>query len=126
MLYQLSYFRKNMWEEEDSNLRSDDAADLQSAPVGHFGIFPNDPDINTVPETEPMEGVEPTTSRLQITRSSQLSYIGSMSMPSGLKGIAKVVINLDIAKLFQSFCIRILTFPRMLSLSSPHSLLSSS
>ena len=40
MLYQLSYFRKFVWEEEDSNLRSDYAADLQSAPVGHFGIFP--------------------------------------------------------------------------------------
>ena len=41
MLYQLSYFRKFVWEEEDSNLRSDYAADLQSAPVGHFGIFPD-------------------------------------------------------------------------------------
>ena len=29
---------------------------------------------------EPMEGVEPTTSRLQITRSSQLSYIGNTFM----------------------------------------------
>ena len=41
MLYQLSYFRNiKKWEEQDSNLRSDDAADLQSAPVGHFGILP--------------------------------------------------------------------------------------
>ena len=30
---------------------------------------------------EPMEGIEPTTLRLQITRSGHLSYIGVMSMP---------------------------------------------
>jgi hypothetical protein len=29
------------WGEEDSNLRSHTTADLQSAPVGHFGISPN-------------------------------------------------------------------------------------
>ena len=29
-----------MWEEQDSNLRRLKSADLQSAPVGHFGIFP--------------------------------------------------------------------------------------
>ncbi len=39
MLYQLSYFR-NMWGEKDSNLRRRAPADLQSAPVGHFGISP--------------------------------------------------------------------------------------
>jgi hypothetical protein len=57
MLYQLSYsrlepvaapvagFRKNgsvteWWGEQDSNLRSCEAADLQSAPVGRLGISP--------------------------------------------------------------------------------------
>jgi hypothetical protein len=55
MLYQLSYsrlwpvaapvgrFRKMapyMWGEQDSNLRSCEAADLQSAPVGRLGISP--------------------------------------------------------------------------------------
>ncbi len=43
-----------------------------------------------------MEGVEPTTPRLQITCSSQLSYIGSFFAPLvGLfpKGIAKIDIN---------------------------------
>ena len=37
---------------------------------------------------EPMEGVEPTTPRLQITCSGQLSYIGNMGPFS--KGSAKV------------------------------------
>ena len=42
MLYQLSYFRnaKKKWGEQDSNLRRRAPADLQSAPVGHFGISP--------------------------------------------------------------------------------------
>ena len=31
---------QNMWVEMDSNHRSDDAADLQSAPFGHSGIYP--------------------------------------------------------------------------------------
>ena len=40
MLYRLSYFRNPKWVEMDSNHRSDDAADLQSAPFGHSGIYP--------------------------------------------------------------------------------------
>ena len=63
MLYQLSYSRmvpvmglrpfmayphleavgkalNEWWGEQDSNLRSCEAADLQSAPVGHLGISP--------------------------------------------------------------------------------------
>lgn len=41
MLYRLSYFRnKKTWGEQDSNLRRHKPADLQSAPVGHFGISP--------------------------------------------------------------------------------------
>ncbi len=40
MLYQLSYFRNILWGEKDSNLRRRAPADLQSAPVGHFGISP--------------------------------------------------------------------------------------
>ncbi len=34
------------WGEEDSNLRSRTTTDLQSAPVGHFGISP---EINNIP-----------------------------------------------------------------------------
>ena len=41
-----------LWGEEDSNLRSHATADLQSAPVGHFGISPM---------FEPMDGFEPPT-----------------------------------------------------------------
>ena len=43
VLYQLSYSRilnKKKWGEKDSNLRSHKTADLQSAPVGRFGISP--------------------------------------------------------------------------------------
>ena len=44
-LYQLSYARIHcesflLWGEQDSNLRSLTTTDLQSAPVGHFGIPP--------------------------------------------------------------------------------------
>ncbi len=46
-LYQLSYSRKIFfnswywWGEKDSNLRSRKTTDLQSVPVGRFGISPN-------------------------------------------------------------------------------------
>src|SRR5574344_121574 len=52
--------RKKMWGEQDSNLRRRKPADLQSAPVGHFGISP----ISTISKhlLEPMEGFEPPTS----------------------------------------------------------------
>ena len=56
MLYQLSYFRnlplapkgeslppsggRGLWAVQDSNLRSRKTAELQSAPVGHFGNCP--------------------------------------------------------------------------------------
>ena len=54
----------------DSNHRSRKTADLQSAPFGHSGIRPY--------LIEPIEGFEPTTPRLQITCSGQLSYIGKL------------------------------------------------
>jgi hypothetical protein len=51
---ELKYSRSiRLWGEEDSNLRRRTPADLQSAPVGHFGISP---------VYEPMEGFEPPTS----------------------------------------------------------------
>jgi hypothetical protein len=51
-----------------------------------------------------MEGVEPTTPRLQITCSGQLSYIGGISMNVPFhKGIAKIGIISYSPKLFQLF-----------------------
>ena len=49
----------------DSNHRRRKPADLQSAPFGHSGICPF--------FFEPLVGFEPTTPRLQITCSGQLS-----------------------------------------------------
>ena len=49
---------QNVWGEKDSNLRRRAPADLQSAPVGHFGISPIHYYINVL---EPIEGFEPTT-----------------------------------------------------------------
>ena len=78
MLYQLSYFRGccgRRW----TRTTEPEGADLQSAAIAAmrssryffdtaFGRF------------EPIEGFEPTTPRLQITCSGQLSYIGGISM----------------------------------------------
>ena len=79
MLYQLSYFRIFLWAKMDSNHRRRTSADLQSAPFGHSGIRPNK---YLFPFLEPMEGFEPTTPRLQITCSGQLSYIGRKHTPA--------------------------------------------
>ena len=71
-----------LWEKMDSNHRRYKPADLQSAPFGHSGILPflvcKDKLRNVLflRTFEPMEGFEPTTPRLQITCSGQLSYIG--------------------------------------------------
>ena len=64
------------WEKMDSNHRRYKPADLQSAPFGHSGILPK-----FLRTFEPMEGIEPTTPRLQITCSGQLSYIGIIVFP---------------------------------------------
>jgi hypothetical protein len=59
-LYQLSYARNSLsnitflmlfskWGEQDSNLRRHTPADLQSAPVGHFGISPDIKKTETMP-----------------------------------------------------------------------------
>ena len=60
-----------------------------------------------------MEGVEPTTPRLQITCSSQLSYIGIFPSVTDCfpKGIAKIDINFYFPKLFDLFS-ELLSFPR--------------
>ena len=82
-----------------------------------------------------MEGIEPTTPRLQITCSGQLSYIGNIVFvsPSGglfPKGIAKVGIFFKSPKLFHLFLQKkFLSFKIRASiehLSSPQSRLNSS
>ena len=44
---------KNTWGEKDSNLRRRKSTDLQSVPVGHFGIPPK----NTLPHRIPMKRI---------------------------------------------------------------------
>ena len=52
---------------------------LEPATPGVTGRYSNQLNYRTIVQTlEPMEGVEPTTPRLQITCSGQLSYIGSL------------------------------------------------
>ena len=72
MLYQLSYFRKIFVGGGGLEPPNPEGADLQSAAIATMrtshGVF----------SFEPIEGFEPTTPRLQITCSGQLSYIGSM------------------------------------------------
>ena len=78
MLYQLSYFRKILWEEVDSNHRTRRSGFTVRRNC-RYAILPSCSEFAS--ETfEPMEGVEPTTPRLQITCSGQLSYIGGISM----------------------------------------------
>ena len=58
----------------DSNHRSRKTAELQSAPFGHSGNCPNNILILLIKNiVEPLVGFEPTTPRLQITCSGQLS-----------------------------------------------------
>ena len=57
-LYQLSYSRFPGWGEKDSNLRSRKTTDLQSVPVGRFGISPF---FRSDVLTEPLAGIEPAT-----------------------------------------------------------------
>ena len=71
----------------DSNHRRRTPADLQSAPFGHSGIFPIFCWTSNLFKLEPMEGFEPTTPRLQITCSGQLSYIGNKPLRDAKVGI---------------------------------------
>ena len=101
MLYQLSYFRKIFVGGGGLEPPNPEGADLQSAAIATMrtshGVF----------SFEPIEGFEPTTPRLQITCSGQLSYIGGFSVLHSLKGIAKVDIILEFANFFQSFSTRL-------------------
>ena len=62
---------------------------LEPATPGVTGRYSNQLNYRTIVQTfEPMEGVEPTTPRLQITCSGQLSYIGNFG--PFFKGDAKI------------------------------------
>ncbi len=54
-------------------------ADLQSALVGRLSISPQVKNQQITINIEPVEGFEPTTPRLQITCSGQLSYTGKIN-----------------------------------------------
>ena len=95
---------QNLWEEVDSNHRTRRSGFTVRRNC-RYAILPNAP--NQLQSLEPMEGVEPTTPRLQITCSGQLSYIGDISKkPYFAKGIAKIGINSDSPKLFRLFFIK--------------------
>ena len=125
-LYQLSYFRvTNMWEERDSNPRRH-RQQIYSLPqlatlVSSQYVFPI---LFQDQFFEPIEGFEPTTPRLQITCSGQLSYIGNIGFSGPFpKGIAKIGINSYSPKLFAVFWHIFINSAKMPSSSSPHSFL---
>ena len=66
-----------------------------------------------IADGEPMEGIEPTTLRLQITRSSQLSYIGNVLFQSPLVfGTAKIgIISYSPKTFFKLFLIPSASIP---------------
>ena len=97
-----------------------EGADLQSAAIATMRTSQACFSIFQIP-FEPIEGFEPTTPRLQITCSGQLSYIGSSVDPSSPKGTAKVEIFFELANNFQEIFIISLKRSRMDSESSPAS-----
>ena len=81
-----------------------EGADLQSAAIATMRTSQNSFSIFQS-SFEPIEGFEPTTPRLQITCSGQLSYIGSSLNPSLAERIAKVGTFFEFTKLVQRFFI---------------------
>ena len=65
-----------------------EGADLQSAAIATMRTSQTSFSTFQSP-FEPIEGFEPTTPRLQITCSGQLSYIGAQTNPSSLKGLQR-------------------------------------
>ena len=86
MLYQLSYFR-NVNSVGGGGLEppNPEGADLQSAAIATMRTSQNMLYNMSKPLFEPIEGFEPTTPRLQITCSGQLSYIGAHKPSNFLK-----------------------------------------
>ena len=114
MLYRLSYFRFSKQKPDHQVyrafsgrrwIRTTEGINQQIYSLPHLAtlVFSQ----NSLRTFEPMEGIEPTTPRLQITCSGQLSYIGNivLTRSGGLfpKGIAKVDIFFNSAKLFNLF-----------------------
>ena len=127
MLYQLSYFRKNKPHQGSLLLSSSDVCNPDrfgevgidgfeppKAYASRFTVCPNWPlwylpnifltVVSHSKHLEPMEGFEPTTPRLQITCSGQLSYIG-ISTVTGCKGRDIFLICKFFGKFFQTFFI---------------------
>ena len=87
MLYQLSYFREccgRRW----TRTTEPEGADLQSAAIAAMRSSRYSFDT-ALGRLEPIEGFEPTTPRLQITCSGQLSYIGNVVSLTFCKGLQR-------------------------------------
>ena len=88
MLYQLSYFRKlcgRRW------IRTTEGINQQIYSLPHLAtlVFSQYFIGKAFPKLEPIEGFEPTTPRLQITCSGQLSYIGNVVSLTFCKGLQR-------------------------------------
>ena len=108
-LYQLSYSRKKNKNMTVGRTGFEPVkvkpADLQSALVGRLSISPrNFKLLKYVLYFEPAEGFEPTTPRLQITCSGQLSYAGvACIIISGCKSITIFLTDKFFMTFFSSF-----------------------
>ena len=87
MLYQLSYFRDcgRRW------IRTTEDISQQIYSLPHLAtlVFSQYFIGKAFPKLEPIEGFEPTTPRLQITCSGQLSYIGNVVSLTFCKGLQR-------------------------------------
>ena len=84
---------------------------LEPATPGVTGRYSNQLNYRTIVQTfEPMEGIEPTTPRLQITCSGQLSYIGNI-VPFFERGCKDITFSLNttpIEEIFTFFVIHMI------------------
>ena len=77
---------------------------LEPATPGVTGRYSNQLNYRTIVQTfEPMEGIEPTTPRLQITCSGQLSYIGNFFDPFCKRGCKDITFYENTSILMQIF-----------------------
>ena len=137
MLYQLSYFRRKspIFCGSSSAVLEDfvggggleppnpEGADLQSAAIATMRTSQKSAYQCFQSSFEPIEGFEPTTPRLQITCSGQLSYIGSSFESFLSERTAKVETFFETTKDFQEFFIISVKRSRIDSESRPQSCL---